>query len=120
MSHDTSHVFDLFVVEDWLVVNIGIRELEDIVGPVFGRSSLMNWRGFIVNAAASECQEAFRRKHLGIAKVYGALNETGTKDVAIDHVVKFLGQTEEAALRLLADSWHAVVIRWPSVVHSEM
>lgn len=103
MSHDTGHVINLFAGEDWLVVNIGIRDLEDIVGPVSGISGLMDWRGVIVNAAASECQETLRRKLLGIAKIYGALSETGTKDVVVDHVAKFLRQTEEAALSLLVD-----------------
>ena len=94
---------DLLVGKHWLFVDVGTCELEDIVGPVSGVSGLMDWRGVIVNAAASECQETLGCKHLGVAKVYGALDETGPKDMVVDNVAKFLGQTKEAALSLLVD-----------------
>lgn len=104
MSHDTGHVRDFLGGEDWLIVNIGGCILENIVSPVSHESGLVDWRGFIVNAAASECQETRRCKCLGFVKVYMALNKTGTKDVVVDHVAKLSRQTEKAALVLLVNS----------------
>jgi hypothetical protein len=103
VSHDTSHVRDFLSGEDWLIVNIGACILENIVGPVSRDSGLVDWGRFIVNAAASECQETRRYKCLGFVKVYMALNKTGTKDVVVDHVAKLSRQTKKAALVLLVN-----------------
>jgi hypothetical protein len=57
-----------------------------------------------VNAPASECQGAFKRKYLSMFKVYTAANETGFDDMMVDHVSKLTRQTKEAALGLLVNS----------------
>lgn len=100
MLHNVGHVLDNFGGECWQGVRGGIVISEDISRPVSGVGDLVQFSGFVVNAAVSECQGGLRCECPSILKVYVTVHDSISKDVSVDGITEFSRQAEEMGFDL--------------------